>query len=235
MCNVLIADGAEAFCSALSEELRHKYRVHFCTGGREALESIHAFQPDVIILDLMLPEIDGFGLLQEARKNGMEPIVLATARFLSDYILTAAQMLGIDYLMQKPCEVRIVQDRLGELLRIKGKHGSSQFRESSSVSELLILLHIPTHFKGFGYLIDGIEQMIQSPQISVTKELYPAIANSHGTTAAQVERGIRNAIQAGWESGSEGQWKRYFPADGSGKIPRPSNGVFMSRISQIFR
>ena len=235
MCNILIADGAESFCSALSEELQHKHRVCTCAGGREALESIRTFRPDVIILDLMLPEVDGFGLLQEARKIGLEPIILATVRFLSDYILTAAQMLGVDYLMQKPCDLKVVQDRLEELLQIKRKRDSGRIEERPCVSELLLMLSIPTHFKGFGYLNDAIELMLQSPEISVTKEMYPTVARSHGTTAAQVERGIRNAIQSGWKNGNKEQWKKYFPANASGEIMKPSNGIFISRIACVLK
>lgn len=231
MCSILIADGAESFCLALSEELQHKHRVCTCVGGREALEAIRTFRPDVIILDLMLPEIDGFRLLQEARKIGLEPIILATVRFLSDYVLTAAQMLGVDYLMQKPCDLEVVQDRLAELLRIKRKRESGRIEERPCVSELLLTLRIPTHFKGFGYLNDAIELMLQSPEISVTKEMYPTVARSHGTTAAQVERGIRNAIQAGWKNGAKEKWNKFFPANDSGEIVKPSNGMFISRIA----
>ena len=88
---VLIADGMEDFRIALADSLKSKYQVRVSTDGREALQMLQADPPDLLIIDLMLPGYDGLGLLQQSAKRQPLPIVLATTRYLNDYILHTAQ------------------------------------------------------------------------------------------------------------------------------------------------
>lgn len=236
MCKVLIADGCEEFGIELSGALQNAHHVHTCTDGMEAIECVRGFEPDVIILDLMLPKVDGLGLVKEIRRSGADPILIATVRFTSDYVLTAAQKLRIDYMMLKPCDGHLIGERMADLLQTRRKCVCSQREENNpSTSELLLKLNIPTNFSGFSYLNDAIELMLKSPKIAVTKELYPALAHVHGTTAAQVERGIRSAIHAGWKNCDREQWREFFSAEPDGMIKRPSNGFFISRLSYALR
>ena len=91
----MIVDNSEEFRQALDQVLCDTYEVHHCSNGRQALETAPQINPDVIILDLMLTELDGVTLLHEIRRAGLRPMVLAVNRFFNDYVLESAQELGI--------------------------------------------------------------------------------------------------------------------------------------------
>lgn len=102
---LLIADGNEEFRRALAAELQGAYHVRCCGDGKEALSLLRSFVPDVLVLDLMLPELDGISLLQSAASAGLCPMVLVTSRFYNDYILGALGELSVGYMMRKPCDI----------------------------------------------------------------------------------------------------------------------------------
>ena len=105
---LLIAEGTEDFRIALAETLRGAYTLRECDDGVTALELMASFQPEVVVLDLMLPGLDGLTLLQRAVAAQLHPIVLATTRFHNEYVVETAQELGVAYIMVKPCDVRAV-------------------------------------------------------------------------------------------------------------------------------
>ena len=70
---LLIADGNEEFRRALAAELQGAYHVRCCDDGKEALSLLRSFAPDVLVLDLMLPGLDGISLLQSAAASGLVP------------------------------------------------------------------------------------------------------------------------------------------------------------------
>ena len=92
---LLIADGTEDFRLALSEILQETYHVCSCQNGKEALALLRSFQPDVLVLDLMIPGLDGISLLQAASSEGICPMVLATTRVSNSYVLDSAYRLGV--------------------------------------------------------------------------------------------------------------------------------------------
>lgn len=114
---LLIADGNEEFRRALAAELQGAYHVRCCGDGKEALSLLRSFVPDVLVLDLMLPELDGISLLQSAASAGLCPMVLVTSRFYNDYILGALGELSVGYMMRKPCDIPATAARIGDLSR----------------------------------------------------------------------------------------------------------------------
>ena len=96
---LLIADGNEEFRRALAAELQGAYHVRCCDDGKEALSLLRSFAPDVLVLDLMLPGLDGISLLQSAAASGLCPMVLVTSRFYNDYVLTALGELSVGYML----------------------------------------------------------------------------------------------------------------------------------------
>lgn len=233
---LLIAEGTEDFRLALAELLQGMYAVQECADGNQALEFMHSFMPDILVLDLMLPGLDGISLLQTAADAGLTPMVLATSRFVSDYVMDAVDRLGVQYLMVKPCDIRATVSRIGDLSkRIKQPQLFTQPDPRTYVSNLLLTLGIPTKLKGYGYLREAIQLMARDPDQSITKELYPAVANICGGAAVHVERSIRSAIAAAWEKRDEQLWQQFFPADGDGTTHRPTNAAFISRLADSLR
>ena len=230
MQSLLIADGSEAFTNKLTELLRGSYHIRVCHDGQTTLAQLRERTPDLMILDLLLPELDGISLLHAAAAEGIAPHVLGLTRFSSDYVMESAERLGVSYLMMKPCEPEFVCSRLKDLSRYTRPDPLVQPDVRAMVSNVLLDLRIPTKLRGYVCAREAVLYLMRSPGMSVTKELYPAVAALCDGTPAQVERAIRGAIQAGWSVGSE-YWDRYFIRHADGTIRKPSNAEFLSRIA----
>jgi len=228
---LLIADGAEEFSCALRDALQGAYYVRTCADGKQALELLRSFDPDVLVLDLMLPGMDGISLLQQAVGCGICPTVLATSRFVNDYVLDAVGRLGVGYLMMKPCDVGATIARISDLSGRIRQPLVGKPDPKSHVSNLLLALGIPTKLRGYAYLREAVLQMAAKPGQSITKELYPSVGEKCAATAMHVERSCRTAIAAAWERRDKQLWGLYFPADGINCGNRPTNAAFISRLA----
>lgn len=231
MQSLLIADGSEQFTAQLAESLRGSYHIRVCHDGLRALEQLREKKPDVMILDLLLPELDGISLLHTAAAEGIVPHVLGLTRFASAYVMESAERLGVTYLMMKPCEAEAVCARLKDLSRYTRPDPVVQPDIRATVSNVLLALRIPTKLRGYVCAREAILYLMRSPGMSVTKELYPAVAALCDGTPTQVERAIRGAIQAGWAMGPGDAWERFFNRRSEGSGHRPSNAEFLSRIA----
>lgn len=227
LCKLLIAEGDRAFALALAGEFRCGYSLRISRDGNEAGELLRSFRPDVLVLDLMLPGLDGISLLEEAAAAQITPVVLATSRFLSDYVLESTQRLGVAYLMRRPCSPQTVAARLRDLTEQIRQPRPTAPDPRTTLSGVLLDLGIPTRLRGYGYLREAILLMAGSPGQSITKELYPAVAAVCSTEAVSVERSIRSAIGAAWQRRDGSVWKTYFGPEPS----RPSNGEFICRLA----
>lgn len=232
---LLIADAAEEFRLALADMLQGTYHVRSCRTGKEALALLRSFEPDVMVLDLMLPELDGISLLQSASAEGLCPMVLATTRFSSSYVFDSTDHLGIEYVMMKPCDLRATIARIHDLSR--------RIRHSTSVSEdprtqtaaLLTALNMPTKLDGYDYLLEIIPSEVRRPGQSFTKELYPSAGAIFGVDKSNVERSIRNAIAAAWNHRDEQVWLRFFSPESDGSLRRPTNSTFICQLANAIR
>lgn len=233
MTNLLLADGSDEFRAALSQALTEHFHVCCCKTGKEALEQALLSPPDIMVLDLMLPELDGLSLLSALHTAQTYPVVLATTRLLSDYIVEQATRLNVGYLMVKPCDVTATVQRVLDLRDA----GLPRVEENPRVliSKALLDLGISTKLKGFSYLQEAVLLMAQNPDISITKELYPVVGNICHSRSALVERSIRSAVDGAWRNRNDAVWLNYFRADASGLIPRPSNTLFISRLAGSLR
>lgn len=231
MLKVLIADGAEEFCHCLAESLQGQYMIRTSHEGKHTLELLGSFAPDLLVLDLMLPGLDGVTLLQQAYESGKCPVVLAITRYVNDYIIGAVQRFGVEYVMVKPCDMRALVMRIGDLLSPVCRDGAAAPDERSTASEILISLGIATNRNGYFCLQEALIRYMRDPLQAVTKELYPAVAAVCGGNGEQVERSIRIAIEAAWKRRNDSVWCRYFHADADGNIRKPTNSAFISRLA----
>lgn len=228
---VLIADSSEDFCKQLHNILRWDCNVFTCTRGKKALHLVRELRPDVLVLDLMLPEVDGISLLKALEISDCRPAVLATTTLISDYILFAAESMKVDYLLCKPCDIHATAARVIEQLSRLEEPGDDPQSLRSRITGLLLLLGLSVKLHGFRYLREAICLMVSDPGQSVTKELYPEVARICGCTPSQVERSIRGAISDGWEHRDPGVWLLYFQSDSPGRERRPTNAAFISRLA----
>lgn len=228
-CRLLVADTSEAIRESLREILSSSFDMRICQDGRTALELLHRFRPDVLVLDLMLPGIDGLSLLQTAVDADIVPAVLATTRQQNDYILDTAYRLGVSYIMMRPCEIGALVDRIRDLSQ-KSIRRTVPLDLPSQVKCILVRLGFPTKPRSYGLLRDAILWLAEHPGAFLSKELYPAVGKLHGASATSTEKDIRTLIHSIWEIRDDRIWQLYFPPDKTGQIPRPSAGAFLSRI-----
>lgn len=228
---LLIAEESEELRSALADLFRGSCQVRCCADGNTAQRELLEFRPDVLVLDLMLPGYDGISLLQWSAEQGIRPMVLAITRFCSDYVAESAQRLGVGYLMLKPCSLSALAARVADLNQRIRTVPEMSADEGSRVSSLLLTLGIPPKLRGFAYLKEAVVLYQEDPLQSVTKLLYPEVAKRCGCAPMHVERSIRSAIEAGWKRRDDRVWRLYFQPDREGRIPRPSNGDFISRLA----
>lgn len=227
---LLIADSNEAFRMALAEVLRGRYHVRCCQSGKEALTILRNEKCDILVLELMLPELDGISLLQAAAEEGIYPMVLAATRFINDYVLEAAKRLGVGYLMQKPCDVHATAARIADLSR-RLQPPVRKKDPRTFVSTQLLSLGISTKHDGYAYLQDAVLLMADDPRQSVTKVLYPAVAAVYGCNGKLVERSIRSALDSAWKHRDNKLWQQYFPFNDK----RPTNTMFITRLAENLR
>lgn len=226
---VLIADASAAFSCALSERLAGAFELRVCTDGLRAREQLDAFCPDVLVVDLTLPGLDGMSVLKAAGAREKRPAMLALTRFSSPYIENALGDLGVDYLMYKPCDMTALTERIFDL------SGSGAVEPlictDTAVRNVLTALGITVSRKGYVCVVDALELMRDDAGLSMTKELYPMIAKRQRCSAASVERAIRGAIEAAWLKRDERIWRMYFTPCREGFVPRPTNAAFLRTLA----
>lgn len=228
---VLVADADKTFADALGQTLSGVYHVRICTDGIQALEQTKSFLPDVLVLDLMLPGVDGITLLQKCNQWGLTPTVLATSRYVSDYILNTVQKWGVGYFVIKPCSAEAVLCRISDMVSGLRPTLFATPEPRSQVSSALLQMGFSTKHRGYSYLREAVLLMAEDPRQSVTKELYPAVGAQCGVNASQVERSIRTAICAAWDHRPEQIWNVYFPEGMEADLSRPTNAAMISRLA----
>ncbi len=231
MPKLLIADSDDLFRQLLADSLQSVCLVRACSTGRQALEQMNLFRPDILIVDLLLSEIDGISLLQRVKASEMDPAVLVTSSFRSPYVEATLSRLGIYYMVTKPCDIDAMVSHVRDLSAEITPVPISQADLRSAVSNMLLRLGFKTKLDGFTYLQAAIPLFAEDPSQPVTKELYIKVADMYNKECRQVERSIRNAIDIAWNKGDPSAWQTFFPTAPGIPVPRPSNREFISRMA----
>ncbi|ABW32409.1 response regulator transcription factor RpaB [Acaryochloris marina] len=114
---ILVVDDEASIRRVLSTRLsKIGYQVYTAADGVEALDVFYDQRPDLIILDVMMPKLDGYGVCQAVRKASRVPIIMLTA--LSDVVdrITGLEMGADDYVV-KPFSLKELESRVRSILR----------------------------------------------------------------------------------------------------------------------
>jgi len=167
-----------------------------------------------------------------------KPITLATSAFVTDYVTSAVTGLGVRYLMQKPCDVSAIVDRLEELRGGENQRIISMRRPDKNSIETMVtgIIHeigVPAHIKGYQYLREAIIIAVEDMDVinAITKVLYPQVAKAFGTTPSRVERAIRHAIEVAWDRGDLDTLQKFFGYTVSNTKGKPTNSEFIALIA----
>ncbi len=238
---VMIADNSEEFCGNLSAALQRTEGfqvVGIANDGEQAIRMVTERRPQVLVLDLMLAKQDGIAVLKALSGLDRKPITLATSRFVTDYVASAAANLGVRYLMVKPCDMSALVERLEEVRGIGDSQQASQQRSGKPSIETLVtnIIHeigVPAHIKGYQYLREAIIIAVEDMDVinAITKVLYPQVAKTFQTTPSRVERAIRHAIEVAWDRGDLDTLQRFFGYTVSNTKGKPTNSEFIALIA----
>lgn len=230
MKRLMIADSSTVMVSALEAELGQQFEIITCADGETAVALLENFQPEILILNLMLPRKDGFTVLQLS--SFQPPIILALTAYLSPYVEHCIAQLGIDFTMLSPT-VNALCMRLRDL--IKGYDPPIAGTDPQEITaHHLQQLGLSMGRSGYRQLCVAVPLYAEDPNQLITKELYPRVAKLCGVkNGTRVEHTIRSAIQAAWKRMDRAIWRKYFPPGPDGMIRCPSNREFISRMAEL--
>ena len=232
---ILLADSSEEFRLLLRRTLEEtgEFQVVGDTGdGDEAWELIQKTKPDVVVMDMILPGLDGMSLLQRMPKE-IKCIVLSA--FSTQAMVQEMMHLGAWYFIPKPAHMDSLLDRIRQ-----ATHDSSVLSLPTLEAEVTAILHevgVPAHIKGYQYVREAIIIVVQNMDAinAVTKVLYPEVAKRFHTTPSRVERAIRHAIEVAWDRGDLETLQGYFGYTVNSAKGKPTNSEFIAMIADRIR
>lgn len=248
--NKEIGEGMKTYLEKTGE--RDIELVGFAYDGKDGLEKITALEPDAVILDIVMPVLDGIGVLKAMNSyTGVKrPKILVLSALAQEHVSGMVSSYGADYFMVKPASYEMLFDRVKMLCRpIPSKVNSGMDlndmgKDSLSPKELEIrvtnVIHnvgVPANIKGYKYLRDAILMTIKDNEMinAVTKQLYPEVAKRHKTTSSRVERAIRHAIEVACTRGNEECFYKLFGYTVSTLKGKPTNSEFIALIADKLR
>lgn len=241
---VLIADDNREFCELLKEFISQEEDlklVGIAYNGLEALEIIDKEKPEVLVLDIIMPHLDGIGVLEKLTSANPRPKIIMLTAFGQENVTQRAIELGADYYILKPFDFTVLATRIRQLIDgdpvpqyttpIKTKN------LDVAVTNIIHEMGVPAHIKGYQYLRDAILMVVEEVSLlgAVTKELYPAIAQKYLTTPSRVERAIRHAIELAWDRGNVEMMNRFFGYTINLERGKPTNSEFIAMVADKLR
>lgn len=257
---IVLADDNKDFCQVLKEYLSNEDDIEIlgiAKDGIEALDLVKRTQPDLLVLDVIMPHLDGLGVIEKL--NAMDipkmPKIMVLSAVGQDKITQSAINLGADYYIVKPFDFVIFINRIRELVSNKTTHIEPKSRVNTDIqmtrsdfvknsgnieTEITNIIHeigVPVHIKGYLYLREAIKMVIDNVELlgAVTKELYPSIAKKFNTTPSRVERAIRHAIEVAWSRGKVDTINQLFGYTVHNTKGKPTNSEFIAMIADKLR
>ncbi len=240
--SVILLESNGAVLSQLKEGLTEREDFHILYAGDdgdEGIKQILRLKPDLVIVGMFLKGTDGCGVIRAIKKTWADAKIIATG-FPNDGLIEKAMSEGAIYYLVKPFTTATALERICELMKDKPKEETEipvRARKAvtleEKISEIFISIGIPPHIKGYGYLREGIKLTVEKPHVinSVTKELYPTIAQRFSTTPSKVERAIRHAIEVAWNRGRIDAINAIFGARIYLGTEKPTNSEFIALVA----
>lgn len=262
---VLLADDNREFTNMLADYISNQQDmevVGIAFNGEEVLKTMESLPelPDVLILDIIMPHLDGLGVLERLRDMNLTPspkIIMLTA-FGQENITQRAVQLGASYYILKPFDMEVLVNRVRQLVGTNAaisSNGGGSINMSNAMSKpaaamptkgrnldasITAIIHeigVPAHIKGYQYLREAITMVYNNIEIlgSITKTLYPAIAEKFKTTPSRVERAIRHAIEVAWTRGNIDSISHLFGYTINISKSKPTNSEFIAMVADKLR
>ena len=257
---VLVADDNVAFGMIICEFLESQPDIEVAArveNGEEAVEMIEKTKPDIVVLDIIMPRLDGLGVLTRYKDVSPteKPLFIVLSAVGQDRITQQALSLGAIYYIVKPFDLGVLVERIRELVRthsptVLRMEGSTVVPSSparithtggdsvqSKITQIMRDVGVPAHIKGYQYMRDAIMMAFKDREIisAVTKRLYPELAKAHKTTPSRVERAIRHAIEVAWNRGRVDTINNLFGYTINTRKGKPTNSEFIAMVADTLR
>ena len=246
---VILAEDNEELRQAMADYLHNQEGMEIIAQagtGVEALRAMVEHEADVLLLDMIMPNTDGFGVLRlmQSMPLAKRPRVIAVTALGRDDFVRRAVALGVDYYLIKPVEMNVLVQHIYDVVRGEQELYMAADKDvaqkalpgatlEDKLSNLFLTLGIPAHIKGYQFLREAIRLVLEKPDMigGITKELYPTIARRFGTTSSKVERAIRHAIEVAWGRGRVDALNQAFGCRVVYQDVKPTNGEFIALIA----
>lgn len=250
MIRVIIADDSRETTLMISESLKMQAGfevVNTFNSGKSLLSYLESNQVDLLLLDIVMPEVDGFKVLEEIEnrqdKYKRPKKIIMLSSFNNDSLLTRTSALGADYFIIKPIDLQNLAQTINSLFKELPKRKESSYKQNEEIDlngEITDILHeigVPAHIKGYLYLREAITMVFNDINVlgAITKVLYPIIAKKFNTTSSRVERAIRHSIEVAWGRGNVDTIANIFSYTVSYNKSKPTNSEFIAMIADKLR
>lgn len=242
---VLIADANSSLRTQLRDYLKAQdgiADVEIASDGAQALAALHSGHTDVLLTELAMPQVDGFGILEHIQAGLLEnpPTVIILSTLRNEDIIRRACNMGAKYYMIKPAEPETVYKRIMDIDDKSATARNLLFSQQNApktlderITAIFLVIGIPAHIKGYHYLREAIRMVYFRPEMinRITKDLYPGIAKHFQTTPSKVERAIRHAIEVAWSRGRLDNINQVFGYSVYNRQDKPTNGEFIALVA----
>lgn len=241
---ILVVDDSQEVREKLSAMLKEMPEVDLigtAANGMCAIDMIASKKPDLVLLDIIMPQLDGFGVMEYLVEHNIMPEVIVISALTQENFIFRALNLGAKYYIAKPFESESVKGRIRDVISLKkgispvsiNKENRSASSIDEKISSVFISIGIPAHIKGYHFLREAVKMVVENPDSinRITKELYPGIARKFNTSSSKVERAIRHAIEVAWTRGKIENINELFGFKVYGKNDKPTNGEFIALIA----
>lgn len=251
--NIAIADDNERMVEILDSIVKKDEDLHIvgkANNGEDVYHMIKEKEPDVVLLDLIMPKLDGLSVMERINQDQTikkHPKFIVISAIGQEGITEDAFNLGAHYYIMKPFDNEMVLKKVRSI-KNSGSHSGKglpvHYQEvhrtenlENDVTDMIHEVGVPAHIKGYQYLRDAIIMVIEEPEMlnSITKILYPTIAKRNQTTPSRVERAIRHAIEVAWSRGNMEIINSLFSYTVSTGKGKPTNSEFIALIADKIR
>ena len=207
------------------------------SSGTELINLVKNIKPDVVIMDIVLLNCDGFNVLETCTESETKFVIHSSLS--SNGFINKAMDMGAKYYCIKPFNLQTLQERVVDILKPTSSTSSVIYSGKTNnlieekITNIFITVGIPAHIKGYQFLREAIKLAIVNPEIinSITKKLYPTIAEKYDTSASKVERAIRHAIEVAWNRGKIENINNLFGIKVYSSNEKPTNGEFIALVA----
>ncbi|MBQ9458345.1 MAG: sporulation transcription factor Spo0A [Oscillospiraceae bacterium] len=238
---VVLADANEEFRAVLRESIEKtgEFAVVGIAGdGMTALRLVEEKKPQLLLSEVLLPELDGFGLLDRLAARDEKPKTILISAMYRREIVERAMNMDVSFFMPKPFETGSLLERMRQVAHEGETENEDAFQAlQRQVTDVIHEVGVPAHIKGYQYVREAIILAVQDMGVinAVTKILYPEVAKRYNTTPSRVERAVRHAIEVAWDRGDLETLQRYFGYTVSNTKGKPTNSEFIAMIADKIR